>query len=55
MALLNIVVYVKPVLNEGTTIFAIHAADGTPIAALPSYDVAVSAARLNDLEPLSVH
>lgn len=50
-AFYNVYVYVKP--DEGA--FAIHAADGSLIAAMPDRDAAFAAARLNDLEPLSVH
>jgi hypothetical protein len=47
----NIYVYVKA--DEGA--FAIHAADGALIASMPTREAAFAAARLNDLEPLSLH
>jgi hypothetical protein len=38
----------------GNTAYAIHSADGTPLAALDSLDLAINAARQNDLEPVIV-
>ena len=49
------VAYVKPVLVNGVTAFAVHAADGTPLTVLPDREVASAAVRQNDLEPMSVH
>jgi hypothetical protein len=47
--------YIKPIVDNGVTAFAIHAADGTQIAILPDRAVALAAVRQHDLEPLSVH
>jgi len=47
--------YVKAVLIDGVTEFAVHAADGTQITVLPDRDIAVATVRQHDLEPLSVH
>ena len=47
--------YVKAVLINGVTEFAVHAADGTQITVLPDRDIAVAMVRQHDLEPLSVH
>ena len=47
--------YVKAVLINGVTEFAVHAADGTQITVLPDRDIAVATVRQHDLEPLSVH
>jgi hypothetical protein len=47
--------YVKPVLVNGVTAFALHAADGTQIAVLPDREIALATLRQHDLEPLSVH
>ena len=47
--------YVKPVLVNGVTAFAVHAADGTQITVLPDRDIALATLRQHDLEPLSVH
>jgi hypothetical protein len=47
--------YVKPVIVNGVTAFAVHAADGTQVAVLPDREIAVATVRQHDLEPLSVH
>ena len=47
--------YVKPVLVDGVTAFAVHAADGTQITVLPDREIALATLRQHDLEPLSVH
>ena len=47
--------YVKPVLVDGVTAFALHAADGTQIAVMPDREIARATVRQHDLEPLSVH
>ncbi len=47
--------YVKPVMVEGVARFAIHAADGTPMAVLDDRRAAFAVIRQNDLEPVSVH
>ena len=47
--------YVKPVLVNGVTAFAVHAADGTQVTVLPDRDIALATVRQHDLEPLSVH
>ena len=47
--------YVKPVIEEGVSAFAIHAADGTQLAVLAERDVAFAAVRQHGLEPVSVH
>jgi hypothetical protein len=53
--MVNQVVYIKPVVEEGKHAFAIHAADGTQLAILADHDTAFAAARSHDLEPVSVH
>jgi hypothetical protein len=52
---LSHVAYVKPVMVEGRTAYSIHAADGTEMAVMADRDVAMSAIRVHNLEPLSVH
>ena len=47
--------YIKRVTVNDTVAYAIHTADGTQAALMPSLDVAVATLRQNDLEPLSVH
>jgi hypothetical protein len=42
-------------LPEGVKLYAIHAADGTPIAIMDNYASAYGAAVQNDFVPLSVH
>lgn len=37
------IAYVKPVIVDGTPAFAIHAADGTPMAVAENQDVALAA------------
>jgi hypothetical protein len=49
------VAYVKPVMLNGTPGFAIHAADGTPMAVVGDRDVAMAAIVQNEMHPLSVH
>ena len=47
--------YVKQVLVNGVTGYAVHAADGAQIAVLPDRQIAIATVRQHDLEPLSVH
>jgi len=47
--------YIKRVIVNDTVAYAIHTADGTQAALVPSFDVAVATLLQNDLEPLSVH
>jgi hypothetical protein len=46
---------IKPVTVNDHLAFAIHAADGTPMAVLDDRLIAAAAVRQHDLEPLSVH
>ena len=57
LALLGVqdLAYIKRVVVDGTTGYAVHAADGTQIALIPDRDVAFATVRQHDLEPLSVH
>jgi hypothetical protein len=52
---LSHVAYVKPVTVEGRTAYSIHAADGTEMAVMADRDVAMSAIRVHNPEPPSVH
>ena len=52
---LSHVAYVKPVTVEGRIAYSIHAADGTEMAVMADREVAFSAIRVHDLEPVSVH
>ena len=47
--------YVRRVIVNDEAGFAIHAADGTQVAVLPSRDLAFATVRQHDLEPMSVH
>jgi hypothetical protein len=47
--------YIKAVIVNGVTAFAVHAADGTQVTVLPDRDIALATVRQHDLEPLSVH
>lgn len=47
--------YVKTVMIEGQPLYAIHAADGTPLTVIKGRDVAFAAIRQHDMEPMSVH
>ena len=47
--------YVKSVMVEGRPAYALHAANGVPIAAVSTRDLAFILARQNDLDPVSAH
>jgi len=49
------IAYVKPVMVNGVQGFAIHAADGTPMAIAGNRDVAIAAVMQHEMLPLSVH
>ncbi|WP_428492205.1 DUF1150 family protein [Rhodopila sp.] len=49
------IAYVKPVMVNGVQGFAIHAADGTPMAVAGDREVAVAAVMQHEMMPLSVH
>ncbi len=50
------IVYIRPVKGpDGSTTFAIHAANGTKLADLPSLETALLTARTNEFHPVSVH
>lgn len=49
------IAYVKPVVVNGTTAFAIHAADGTPMAIADGRDIALAAIVQHELVPALVH
>ncbi len=48
-------VYVRPVLVNGQSLFGIYSASGEQVAVAPSRDVAFALAVQNGVEPLSVH
>jgi len=49
------VAYIKPVVVEGKKLFAIHAANGTPMALAEDRDVAVAAVHQHDMTTAPVH
>jgi hypothetical protein len=49
------VAYIKKLVTEAGTLWAIHAANGEPLAVMESRDVALSVLRQNDLEPTGLH
>jgi hypothetical protein len=49
------IAYVKQVMMNGAVAFAIHAADGTPMAVADSADVALAAIRQHEMLPTLVH
>ena len=49
------IAYVRPVLVDGNAAFAIHAADGTPMAVAGDCDVAFAAIRQHEMMPTLVH
>lgn len=57
LALLGVqdLAFIKRVVIDGASGYAVHAADGTQIAVIPDRDVAFATVRQHDLEPMSVH
>jgi hypothetical protein len=49
------VAYVKPVILNGTRAFAIHAADGTPMAVAVDHASAIAAIEDHEMFPAQVH
>jgi hypothetical protein len=49
------IAYLRPVMIDGVQGFAIHAADGTPMAVAGNRDVAVAAVVQHEMLPVSVH
>ena len=49
------IAYVKPVLHNGAHAFAIHAADGTPMALAADRDTALAAIVQHAMVPSLVH
>lgn len=47
--------YVKPVTADGALAYAIHAADGTPMALAGDLEVAIAAIRQHEMVPALVH
>jgi hypothetical protein len=49
------IAFVKPVMTENGPAFAIHAADGTPMAIATTASLAAAAIIQNDMVPSLVH
>ena len=49
---LNQVAYIR---SDDEESFSVHAADGSQISVMDSYDTAIAAIRVNDLFPVTVH
>jgi hypothetical protein len=49
------IAYVKPIVVNGSAAFAIHAADGTPMAIADDRDVAMAAIRQHEMVATQVH
>ncbi len=49
------VAYIKPVAAQGKVVFAIHAANGTPMALAEDRDVAMAAIAQHEMMPALVH
>jgi len=49
------IAYVKPVMVNGIQGFAIHAADGTPMAVAGNREIALAAVVQHEMLPMSVH
>lgn len=49
------VAYIKPVTVGGEDVFAIHAADGTPMAVAPNQELAWGAILEHEMVPALVH
>jgi len=52
---LNSTVYIKPVVEDGVTLFAVHNAAGVPVGVLPSKVAAQAALVEHDLDLAAVH
>ena len=50
----NHIAYIKSAIILGNRVYTICNADGTPLVALDSLDHALTVARQNDLEPVTV-
>lgn len=49
------IAYIRPVVVNGVKAIAIHAADGTPIGAAPTPELAMAAVRQHEMEAVLVH
>jgi hypothetical protein len=49
------IAYIRPTMENDKTLYCIYAADGSRLSVMESFQDAMLATRLNDLEPVSVH
>lgn len=49
------IAYIKPVVVQGAPAFAIHGADGAPLAVTPDRDLALAAIVQHEMVPISLH
>ena len=49
------VAYIRKVEADGQDAYTVHAADGTPLSVLDSYEEALHVIRQNDLETAIIH
>ncbi len=49
------IAYIRPVVVNGVKAIAIHAADGTPIGAAPSAELAIAAIHQHEMAAVLVH
>jgi hypothetical protein len=49
------IAYIRPIMVNGVTGMAIHAADGTPIGAAPNAELAIAAILQHEMAPALVH
>lgn len=49
------VAYVKPVMTDDKTAYAIHSADGTLLLVVETMEKAFAVVRQNELEPVAAH
>lgn len=52
---LDQVAYIKRIEGKSEDSFAVHAADGSQISVMDSYDTALASVKVNDLFPVTVH
>ena len=48
-------VYIKPIVENGVLVYAIHSAVGLPLAVVSSREQALAAALQNNLTPATLH
>ena len=52
---LNEVAYIRQTELNGVPVYAVHAANGDPLATAPARDVAAALVRQNELTPVDAH